>query len=340
MNCVATSLAWVTLASPAHPALVAAEEKPAPVELRLRVASPRIERVRVLWAIELVDSNWNPVAETTVIGGDRVRFKNLAPGIYTVCVSGVRRGRRCSSADLTPPPGAKQAVFEVEVPAAVFAGSATDLMTVSVASLSVPQKAREELRRSIVAGRRGERDKSLAHLRRALDICPDYAQALNDLGAYFHRRGEYAQAVRHFTRAAELEPDYFAAWLNLGKSYMGLRDYAKAVEASGRALSFRPDDLMANGQLALGYYFLRDFGAAKKYFQRVAELDPASSSLPHLYLARIAFNERRREEGARYLQSYLAVHPNSPQADQYRVVLRNLLGETAAAGGGAGTSLP
>ena len=340
MNPVASSLAFAALALAAHPAPILAEQKPAAVELRLKVASPESGRARVPWAVELVDSNWSPVAQTTMIGNDRARFKNLEPGIYAVCVSGFRRGRRCSSADLTPTPGERQAIFEVQVPAPAFAGSAMDLMTVSVASLSVPQKAREELRRSIAARRRGEPDKSLAHLRRALDICPDYAQALNDLGAYFHRRGDYAQGVRHFTRAAELEPDYFAAWLNLGKSYMGLRDYAKAVEASGHALDFRPDDLMANGQMALAYYFLRDFGPAKRYFERVAELDPASSLLPHLYLARIAFSERRRDEGARYLQSYLAVHPNSPQAEQYRAVLRNLLGETAATGNGGSISLP
>jgi tetratricopeptide (TPR) repeat protein len=340
MNRVATSLALAALAVAAHPTSILAEQKPPAVELRLKVATREIERVRVLWAVELSDSNWNPVAQTTMIGGDRARFKNLEPGIYTICVSGIRRGRRCSSADLTPASGERQAIFEVQVPAPAFARSAADLMTVSVASLAVPRKARQELRRSIAARQRGEPDESLARLRRALDICPDYAQALNDLGAYFHRKEDYAQAVRLFTRAAELEPDYFAAWLNLGKSYMALRDYAKAVEASGHALSFRPDDLMANGQLALGHYFLKDFAAAKKYFQRVAELDPASPSLPHLYLARIAFSERRRDDGARYLRSYLVFHPNSPQAEQYRAVLRNLLGDTAAAGDVGGISLP
>jgi tetratricopeptide (TPR) repeat protein len=278
------------------------------------------------------DSSGNPVVQTIAGGGDTARIKDLKPDIYTVCLSSLGPSRRCQSVDLIPAPGQDTASFSMEMRVPNAGDAPSDSFTVSVASLAVPSKAQRELQRASEARHRGESKKSVAHLQRALEICPDFAQALNDLGTHYFKTGDYRQAIQLFSRAVELEPASYAGWINLSKSSLALGNYRRATHAGIRALSLRPDDALASSQLALSYYLQNDVEQARRYFLRVAELDPASALTPHLYLARIAFKENRQAEGAQYLRDFIAIHPNASQAEQYQVILRSLV-RLAAAGG-------
>jgi tetratricopeptide (TPR) repeat protein len=236
--------------------------------------------------------------------------------------------------DLIPAPDQETASFSMEMRVPNAGDAPSDSFTVSVATLAVPSKARKELQRSLEARRRGESGKAVEHLERALEICPDFAQALNDLGTHYYRTGDYSRAAQLFLRAVELEPASYAGWINLSKTSLAQGNYRRAAEAGACSLSLRPDDALAISQLALSYYLQSDFEQAKRYFLRVAELDPASALTPHLYLARIAFEENRQAEGAQYLRDFIAVHPNASQVAQYQVILRNLVRLSAASSSG------
>ena len=93
-----------------------------------------------------------------------------------------------------------------------------------------------------------------------------------------------------------------------------------------RALALRPNDARSNSQLALSYYYLHDYSAAKKYFEKEIELDPLAASAPHLFLAQIAIIQNRQEEVERYLDDFLKLHPNSPQAPKLKKMLASAKG--------------
>jgi len=312
--------------------LHAAARDPGKVELRLKIVPPAWQKGYRRWAVELQDSKGNPLVYSIAGSGDTVRFRGLQPDIYTVCLTDIRQSRRCRSVDLFPSPGSGNASFTMEMATPDPRDVPADTHTVSLAALKVPPRAQRDWQRALEARQRGDAAGALRHLERALAVCPDYPQALNDLGAHYLRKGDYGRAGRLFARAVELEPAFYAAWVNLSRCRLMSGDYARAAEAGVRALALRPGEAPANSQLALSYYLQGDLERARRYFLRVAELDPASPSMPHLYLARIAFTERRREEGARHLRDFIEVHPNAAQVPHYRALLGSLA-RAASAGG-------
>jgi len=80
--------------------------------------------------------------------------------------------------------------------------------------LSVPQRAREELERSERARFRGEFEESVRRIKRAIEIFPDYSDALNNLGTHYHSQlaidyfylHDYAEAKKYFKKVLVLDP--------------------------------------------------------------------------------------------------------------------------------------
>ena len=69
-----------------------------------------------------------------------------------------------------------------------------------------PSKAaRKEFVRADSAIRRGEDRKAIDHLRKAVELSPDYAEAHNNLGVRYLVAGEFAQARTHLERALALD---------------------------------------------------------------------------------------------------------------------------------------
>jgi len=167
----------------------------------------------------------------------------------------------------------------------------------------------------------GDEKGALDHMKRAVEIYPSYVAAWNNIGTHYHLKGDYERAVRNFTKAIELDADFAVGWINLAGSLLASGKFKDAVEAGKKGLNLGASDAVANSQLAMSHYYLRDFRQAEKHFQRVLELDPAFSPAPQLYLAQIAVAEKSWTDAVRYFQSYLAIHPNAPDADQIKRML-------------------
>ena len=294
------------------------------VELHCRIVSSAKDRGYRLWRVEVRKSTGEPLRQVISATGDTAKFKNLRPGMYILCVTGDRGRNRCKSMDLIPPPGKKEHRFVdmFEAPAPMV--NQADVHRVSATRLSVPGKAHKEMLRAEEAQLRGDKEQALRHLERAIEIYPDYTDALNNLGTYHHRNGNFSRSVECFSKAAKLEPEFFPAWVNLGGSLLAAGNPDAALAANKRAVELRPNDPLANSQMGINYFYLRNYSDAKIYLQKVLSLDPSSANSPQLFLAHIAFAERQTGEAEHYIRSFLDLHPNSPQAPHLRRTLQNL----------------
>jgi cytochrome c-type biogenesis protein CcmH/NrfG len=294
------------------------------VELKCKIVGSPGDSPRSLWLVELRNAAGKPLRQASAILGGTVRFKNLLPGIYRICLSG-KGGRRSSeSVDLTPAAGQKSSGFAKVLRVPASAAPMPNQYQVNVTSLAVPEEALQEMQSSKEAQLGGDEDGMVFHLKRAIEIYPDYADAWNNLGAHYHMIGDYDQSIRSFTKVTELTPDFYVGWMNLGSSLLATSRFQEAAEANAKALSLDPNDPIANSQLGRSYYYLHDYGEAKEFFKRALDLDPASADLPHLFLAHIAMGENSPKEAAEYLRGFLAYHPNAPNAPQVRQLLREL----------------
>jgi tetratricopeptide (TPR) repeat protein len=83
-----------------------------------------------------------------------------------------------------------------------------------------------------------------------LQIKPEYAEALNNLGDALLRAGRVDEAVLQDEKALRVKPEYADAHYNLGNALLEKGDLRKAIAEFQKALQFRPDAVEMLNQLA------------------------------------------------------------------------------------------
>ena len=185
---------------------------------------------------------------------------------------------------------------------------------VTATALTVPRKAQEEYQKAYNA--RDNLEKTKQHLERAIQIAPDFEDALNDLGTIYHRKHQYAEAADLFERALKINPDLVTARVNLGGTLIALKDYERALAENLRVLAVRPDDALAHGQAGVALYDLRRYEDAIPHFQQAKQFDHDSGLFPGFFLAAIYDILGKNDAAIAEYEEFLKTHPaHQPRAE-------------------------
>ena len=146
---------------------------------------------------------------------------------------------------------------------------------VTAASLRVPKKALDQWQKAFDS--KDNLEKAKAHLEKAIEIAPDFLEALNDLGTIYYRRKQFAEAAALFERALTVDPDFVTARVNLGGALLSLQQFARALDENIRVLAVRPHDPLAHAQTALCLLYLDRLEEALQHLQQAKQSDPGST---------------------------------------------------------------
>ncbi len=113
--------------------------------------------------------------------------------------------------------------------------------------------------------------------RKAVELDPDSAGAMVNLGTVFFNGHAWADAEQQYLRALEIDPQYALAHFNLANLYDERGETGLALEHYQAALKLSPTYADAHYNLALLYQSLRDFLNAVRHWRAYLRLDPASS---------------------------------------------------------------
>jgi len=80
-------------------------------------------------------------------------------------------------------------------------------------------------------GDSGRKDKEKQLLQQALQICPNHADAHNNLGALLEEEGNYPQAIDHYRQAIQARTHFSEAWYGLGEVYYKQGRFPLSFEA-------------------------------------------------------------------------------------------------------------
>lgn len=105
-----------------------------------------------------------------------------------------------------------------------------------------------------IAAARGEPKLALYHSQKAVELEPDFTEALNNLGIAYHWAGDDAAAVEVLARATRLAPSFAKAYVNLGNAYRRMRQFREAEDAYRRALEIEPKLAAAWYNLGILYF--------------------------------------------------------------------------------------
>lgn len=198
--------------------------------------------------------------------------------------------------------------------------------TVSVAMLDqkVPPAAKREFENATRFAQAGNLDESIAALRRALEIFPDYLMALNDLGAQLLEAGRLDEAILPLRAAIKIDPNSFNPQLNLGIALVRKKIFAEALTALDKALSAEPASPAAHLYAGMAASGTNDLGRAEREFKSAADLGGREFSVALVYLGRIFIKRGEKQNAKDSLERYLREDPNGPNAAVVKKMLADL----------------
>ena len=324
---------WLNLAAGfvllALPIFAAAGANKNLLEFRGQVTLPAnalSPRARLFITLFGVDSSFS--GHTWADFKGRFQFRNLEPGSYTLSIYIPNDGQILQTLDITKSFSdskgrvEKRLEFSEESLRSLVRSASQD--TVSVRALSIPLKARGEYEKAQTLLQRHDADGAIQHLKKAVELAPQFAEALNYLGTIYFQRREYSSAERFFRQALEQNPQAYEPLVNLGGALLAQGRGREALAINLHAQNAQPKDALANAQLGLSYFLLGDYERAAAFLQLTKEIDPAHFSNPEIPLAEIYLQRSDNAAAVRELEDFLKVHPDSPQARNVRAVIQKI----------------
>ena len=156
--------------------------------------------------------------------------------------------------------------------------------------------------------RDGRRDEAIAEYRKALDIKPDYAEALNNLGVVLFAKGDLEAAIAQYRKALDIKPDYAEAIHNLGSALATKGDYGAAIEQYRKALEIKPDYAEARNNLGNALLLNGDLEEAIAQYRNTLKINPRSADA-YGQLGQAFLQKGQTQEAIKAWQESLEIKP-------------------------------
>ncbi len=150
-----------------------------------------------------------------------------------------------------------------------------------------PDFARMHLSTARALGRKGEIEKALAYIERALKVEPASHVAWSSKGYGLMKLGRLQEAVHALETAASLDPNHSNSWINLGEAQLRSKNLGRAIQALEKAVALAPQAMDA--RLFLGHAYLGTRQAAKSREQAERILEKQASFAPGLGLLVLSY---------------------------------------------------
>ena len=162
-----------------------------------------------------------------------------------------------------------------------------------------------------------------------LELDPDNADALNNVGSALWNLGRYVEAEQYYRRAISVRPDYAEAHCNLGNVLRWRGCFAESEASLRRAIKLRPTYIEAHCNLGLTFVFLGRLRDAMARFKKVLKAKPRH--VDALFgTAQIAALEGRFEEAERLCKRVLEIQPEKAAPWTALANLRRMTASDAA----------
>jgi tetratricopeptide (TPR) repeat protein len=167
-------------------------------------------------------------------------------------------------------------------------------------------------------------EKGLEELQAAIDIFPDYFDALDSLGKEFIFRRMYEKGYPHLLRAVDINPRSFSSYYSLAYAFYQMKQYPAALEAAKATTLLAP--ALVDAQLLYGT-ILRIAGSyteAEKTLLKANNLAKNMNGEVHWQLSLLYNRLERTQDTINELETFLKLVPDSPDKNKIRDLIAKL----------------
>ncbi len=178
-----------------------------------------------------------------------------------------------------------------------------------------PAKARPHINYGMALAEAGDDDAAEKEYQQAVKLSGGTkATPYNNLGKIYFQRGETEKAIAAIHKAIQTDPDFFKPYMNLGSIMNLTGNNRQALEYLHQALRRNPDSPSLHVTLAKVYYEMDKPTRAIAHCRRALELDPLDISAEN-NLGAIFLGIGATEKSLTHLQRVLRLAPNHPEAN-------------------------
>ena len=327
---LAPAWAFVGEAPPAHPSYL--------VQQNLNSISGHVsdDRRKPLsdMRVELLNEVDSIIQTAKTDGSGLFIFRKLSDGTFQIRVQASNTGYegQVKRVELARPHGFGAAAEEVDIVLHPRRATSTTARTGVVFAQDVPEAARKEYEKaSGLIEKIEKRSEALSALKKAIEIYPQYFDALETLGSEYVKHQEFELSVPLLTRALEINARAYSSWYALGVAQYNLKQMRAAIESLKRALLLNEKSINANLWLGMASRQSARLDEAETYLKQANIL--AGKKLPdaHWQLALLYNQLKRYGEAADELEVFLRLQPDSRDAQQIKKLIQQFREKSANA---------
>jgi len=182
----------------------------------------------------------------------------------------------------------------------------------------VPKEARKAFERGLKLKESNESGKALESLSRAIELFPEYFQALTERGNLYVLQRKLTEAAADFAQALKIYDRYGPALRGSGYCKLEKKEFAQAIGDFERSISLEPEN--ANTYLLLGIANLEldRREPAREALLKALSFSDHTMPRAHIYLANLYALEHQYLHAADELHKYLEADPNAANAAEMR----------------------
>lgn len=283
--------------------------------------------------VELLNELDSVIRTVKTDGSGLFVFRKLSDGTFQVRVqtSGTNYISQTKRVDLARPHGFGAAFEELDFILTTDRKTSSTGKPGVVFVQEVPEPARKEYEKGTeLLEKSNKRQEAFAALKSAIDIFPQYFDALETLGTEQVKDAQYEAAIPLLTKALEVNSRAYASCFALGVAQYNLKQLQAAIESFKRAVLLNEKSINANLWLGIALRQTSRPDEAEAYLRRADVL--AESKLPdaHWQLA-LLFNQLKRyKEAADELEKFLKVQPDARDAELIKKLIQRLRAQSVA----------
>jgi Flp pilus assembly protein TadD len=276
--------------------------------------------------IELLNEVDTVIQTVKTDGSGLFIFRKLSDGTFQVRVqtAGTNYVSQTKRVDLSRPHGFGASFEEIEFALTTNRKSTTASKPGVVFAQEVPAPARQMFDRATDLLAKDKHDDAMTALKNAVEIYPQYFDALDLLGNEQVKYGQYEQAVPVLTKALEVNPRGYQSAFALGVAHFKLKQVSPAIEALRRAVMLNEKSVNANLWLGITLRQTSKLDEAETYLRRADVLSESKLPEAHWQLALLLNQLKRYKEAADQLEVFLKLQPDSRDADLIKKLIAKL----------------
>ena len=220
--------------------------------------------------------------------------------------------------------GGASEVYPIDFTLKFKKGEASPGATTPVFAQEVPKPAIKEYEKAAKELKNGKSDQAITALKKAVELFPDYYDALEALGIEDVKTGQYDDAIPLLTRAVQVNKRSPRCMYGLGVAHLKLNRLPEAVEWLEKSAQLESNSANTQMMLGLAYGTGGAFEKSEAALKKALQLGGTAAAEAHFYLAGLYNKLGKFGDSRQELEAYLKNAKNLKDPAQIKAMIENL----------------